>query len=211
MTSKHKQHNGNGGNRSRSSTHPPKFEANTIVSTVLRFQSSGTSDSLNVSSKELAAACGMMQVSSTTGYSIAQAVKVRRIDVWAQSLVAAGAVVPATVSVFFTSGSSDFVSTREISDTSTSTAVPAHVSVAPPSRSLQADWCATRAANTDQSMFNITAPQGAICDVHVSYILCDGNASSAITISGGVAGILDYQPLDGDGGVWIPIGKSLSG
>jgi len=81
---------------------------------------------------------------------------------------------------------------REFSDTSVSTATPAHVSTTPPAQSLASFW---QTASTG-TLFLITAPTGSIIDIVLSLINADGATTATSTVATAVIGTVYYMSLD---------------
>jgi hypothetical protein len=177
-----------------------------VVPYHLRFLAGSTASGVTCTGYELGAACGVMAATSTTAYSICQSVKVNKVEMWSPPASQGAA---STCSVLWTSaGGTVFTSNMEISDTTVSTAFPAHVESRPPVRSLAADWI--QVLSTSENVFSITCPSGTIIDVYLTAILADASsAPTAVTVAGATVGVLYYQPLDGDGGVLNPIGKTV--
>jgi hypothetical protein len=103
-----------------------------------QFRYTSTSATLTaINDTTLIAAAGAMAVSATLGQALFSTVKVNQIEIWTPP---ASQGVATTCSVLFPKGYNS--PAREITDTSVSVAIPAHVRVQPPQRSLcsLAEW-----------------------------------------------------------------------
>ncbi len=162
---------------------PIQFRANPELTRRYRFVSSSGTSTL-IQSTTLAAACGVVATSATVGQSIVQALKVREVEIWAPPSSQGSAV---TCSILWQGGSTS--QPREVSDTSVSTAIPAHVKSGPPAGSLASFW-----TTANNSLFTLVAPSGSIIDVTVSLVLADGNASTigAAVLVGATTGRMYY-------------------
>jgi len=83
----------------------------------------------------------------------------------------------------------------EFSDTSVSTAIPAHVRCSPPAKSLAAFW---QAAGNAANAFELVAPAGTILDISVEGILIDADeVGVTYAVATAVIGKPYYLALDG--------------
>jgi hypothetical protein len=85
----------------------------------------------------------------------------------------------------------------EYSDTTASTAVPAHVDCVPPPRSSAAFW---NGAATGGNVLTLTVGENAIVDVDVEFVMADGTSApsyGSVGVSGATAGFVYYMGLDG--------------
>lgn len=184
---------------------PPSFSANIIVPIHLRFVS-GTANTVSVTNYTLGAACGVSAATTTSAYSLFQAIRLSKVEAWSPTGTSTTA---ATCSLLWvaTSGN-NFAPNAEISDTSINVSEPAHIVCRPPSKSLASDWvqCSTVLC----TLFNFTGPVGTIVDVHCVGILNDSTTvPTSITAVGATVGLVYYQPMDGDGGSYTPLGKTV--
>lgn len=188
--------------------HPPQISANIIVGTVLRFIASSASSVAAISNLSLASAMGCIATSATAAHPMVNAVKITKIELWAMP----STTTATTVAVWFNSNLTPYSSQTEMSDSSTSTAEPAHLRVRPPQRSLAADWIQALAGTASQTIFAVTAPAGSILDVHIAGVLVDGagQGGPSITLVGATTGGGYYTAADGDGGIWAPVSKTVS-
>jgi hypothetical protein len=147
---------------------------------------------------------GIMAATATTAYALYGAFRIKEIEMWCAQTNTAGAVL-ATCAVSFPLGTS-FQSNREFSDSSMSPAYPAHIRVKPPGNEYAAFW-STYTAN---GYIAFSCTQNTIIDIVVEATLRDGTASvpAAITVAAATIGAVYYEPLDGQGGVILPVSRS---
>ena len=129
---------------------------------------------------------------------IANSVKVHKVSIWSPPAAQGGT---ATCSVTW-STANDYTAMVEVSDTTMSTAIPAHVSTKPPPGSAASFWLG---AGTN-TIFTVIAPTGSIIDVHCTHVLYDTQAAgTTVTVAAGTLGALYYMPLDGATDVYLPV------
>jgi len=188
--------------------HPPQFLANPVVPMKLRFSVANSSATgITVTPFTICQAGGMMAVTTSTQYPLATAVKVSRVRLWA-SATGAGSN-GATASIQWAGSGGNFGSNFDVSDTSLSQAYPAHVDSRPPARSLAADWSVGTNTGT---LFQIAISSNTevLIDVDAVFVLNDGTAGTVVTASGASVGTVYYAPLDGRGGVLLPVSKTVA-
>jgi len=131
----------------------------------------------------------MGTTTNTTVTAFTGSVRVKRVEIWAvgQTL---GTAITCSVLWAGTTNSADV----EVSDTSVSTAAPAHINSRPPRNSLASFW---NIAGT-QTLFSLVAPAGCIIDVEVEQTLFDDDNGSNATVSvaTAVVGTVYYLSLD---------------
>jgi hypothetical protein len=174
---------------------PPQVKTNVIFSHKFRFIATGSS-SFIVNPIKLAAACGTMcSVVNSTCSILTDSVRIRSIEVWSPA-PSQGTAATATVLWNQLSAGIANMSTLEYSDTSMSTAYPAHVKCRPPKASFAANW--TSSAATTPNLMTLSIATGSIIDLEVEMILGDTGASApTATVATGVLGTVYYLPLDG--------------
>jgi hypothetical protein len=155
----------------------------------------------------LITACGVSAATAILGYSLYQCVRVDKIEVWTPPASQGAA---ATCSVLFpAAGTSSQGMPREFTDTTVSTAKPAHIRCRPPLHSLCAFW--QNGSNTN-TLFTLVAPSGSIIDIWVSLVLADGArpaGAQQATLVGATIGNVYYCSLDSStkaGSLFTPIG-----
>lgn len=177
---------------SMNSQRPNQIRSNIQFSHTYRFTStSGTATAITANS--LACAAGTVcVVGNSTVYSLFAAVKMNQISIWSPSATQ-GAFATCSVEWSSTLGNT---STTEVSDTSVSTASPAHLVTGPPRASLASFW--NNNVNAASTLCTITAPTGSIIDVSVSVILVDDNIANPFdaSIATGTLGNFYYLSLD---------------
>lgn len=154
----------------------------------------------------LTAAGVAANTAGTTGTAIHQTVKVNQIEIWSPPASQGAAV---TCSVLFPASINS--PAREITDTTVSTAQPAHVVCSPPQKSLAGFW----QEGVGNTMFTLTAPAGSIIDIWLSLIIADGVQPTAntATLVGGTSGAIYYCSLDSStaaGSVYKPVGLTTA-
>jgi len=174
---------------------PPQVKTNVIFSHKYRYIATGSS-SFVVNAIKLAAACGTVCAVANTSCTIfTDSVRIRSIEIWSPA-PSQGTAATATVLWNQLSAGISNMSTVEVSDTSMSTAYPAHVKCRPPKASFAANW--TSSAATSPTLMTLSIATGSIIDLEVDLILADTGASGPVaTIATGVLGTVYYLPLDG--------------
>lgn len=184
-------------NSPKSRTQPPQIESVVSVTRTFRFRSTAGTAS-TISALNLCQAFGGIgTVTNTTIATLASAVKLHRISIWTPP-ASQGAV--ATCSVKWISATGGF--TSELSDTSMSTAIPAHVSGRPPAGSRPS----FQVASTSDPMFEIVAPTGSVIDVHATWMIRDqSNTSDTYAAATVTLGQIYWLPLDGTADLYLPV------
>lgn len=193
------QRKGNGRQRR---AQPPQLESNIMYNHVFRFRST-SGNVIPINDQDFRGIAGAVcSVANTTLNFVARAAKVHRVEIWTPPASQGAA---ATCSwVWYTP---DYVASREVSDTSVSTAIPAHVSTRPPPGSACAFWL----GGSGNQVAEVTAPTGSIIDIHVTLVLYDsGAAGTAYTVAAGTLGAFYYLPLDGDNDLLVPVGLTTT-
>lgn len=162
---------GSGGGLRKSQ--PSQFASNVSFGHTYRFVSTNATPTGVTVGSLLAAAGNVCTVSNSTVTSFFGSVKVNRIAMWAPP-AAQGSSATASVNWIGAANSSN----REVSDTTVSTAIPAHVNSRPPINSLASFW--SNGSNAAATLFTLVAPPGTIIDVSMSLILQDDDAIDSI-------------------------------
>jgi len=174
---------------------PPQLKTNVIFSHKFRYIATGSS-AFTVTPVRLAAACGVMcSVVNSTFSILTDSVRIKSIEIWSPA-PSQGTAATATVLWNQLSAGVSNMSTVEVSDTSMSTAYPAHVKARPPKDTFAANW--TSSASTTPNLMTLSIATGSIIDLSVEMIMGDTGAS-APTATGvtGILGTIYYLPLDG--------------
>jgi len=181
--------NKSSGTSRRGSAQPQQIESNVRIAHRYRFVSTNGASTAITPSSLLLASGSVGTVTNSTVVSLATAVKVNHIEMWCPP---ASQGSSATVSLDWI-GTSVQQPNREFSDTTVSTAVPAHLHCRPPAGSLAAFW---QQASTN-TLFKVVAPPGTIIDVSLSLIISDGDANQAsVAVATAVIGTIYYMSLD---------------
>lgn len=203
---------------------PPQLQTGTVVRQWYRYRvvsQAATGEPVTV--QTLINACGA--VASTTGvagtvtmYSIANAVRVRRIRAWCAAPAAGvigGSVLQsntafATCSVDFDVQSSSVTATAlQFTDTSMSPAVPAFIDVVPPQGCFASFW--HNRAEGGSTVFIGQMGLSGIMDIELEWILGDADTASNFTNSQTVtAGLIYYPALSTTNTAYIPVGRQLA-
>jgi hypothetical protein len=185
---------------------PRPFQANVRFSHRFRY----SNGSNNVTTEQITRGnlLNSIIVNLTGGTSngrIASAVRVKSIEMWTW-MNNQGAVADQTVALTWTS---NYGPTSEISDSTFSSAVPAHIRTSPPRDSLASFWSSS-GSNESEVILLISAPNYSIMDVVLDFVLLDGSTFTATTANNGSAGRVYYSPFDGPNGngYWQPVSMS---
>lgn len=175
--------------------HPPQIKSNLVFSHRYRFVANANA-AVNITSRNLVRAAGYVCTTATNGASIVGSVRIKEVEMWAPP-ASQGAATTCSILWIGASSSVPGASDIEYSDTSVSTAFPAHVRSRPPPKTLAGDFCQD---NSTLAMFSLVAPSGTIVDVDMELMLNDGAtvATSNFTVASGTAGLVFYAPLDAD-------------
>lgn len=180
---------------------PRQFRANPEISHQYRFTSTaGTAKT--ITGLLLGGACGVSARTAILGDLMFQMVKVKRVEIWSPPASQGAAV---TCSILWPISNSS--QPREVSDTTVSTARPAHVVSSPPPLSLASFWTS---ASSGTNLFTLVAPSGSVIDVWVSLVLGDGpnGGAGTVTLVGATIGGQYYCSLDSGtaaGSIYLPV------
>jgi len=150
-------------------------------------------------------AAGVAATTSILGYSLWDSVKVKRIEVFSPPAAQGSSV---TCSILFPATNQS--QAREVTDTSVSVSMPAHIVATPPPMSLCSFW---NNGNSATTYFTLVAPPGSIIDLTLGLVLEDGNgqaslANTAVLVGATVGGVY-YCSLDSStsaGSIYKPVG-----
>lgn len=186
------------------SLRPPVIPGNTTLVQRLRFTPSSNLTNYPVSPINMMQALGILATSSSLGYALFGSFRVLEVEMWTCQIPTSGSPL-ATCAVSFPLGSS-FQSNKEFSDSSLSSAVPAHLRVRPPGNEYAAFW----QTYTSTAFMAFSCTQNSIIDVVFECVIRDGTASipSSISLLSATAGSVYYAALDGIGGVIIPVSRA---
>ncbi len=157
--------------------HPPSYESSVLVDKVFRFQAnaslSATTTVTNVLDLLYTA------TSSTAGYRVIDAFKIKKLRVWAPPNPASSTPASASIQWYTTSGSF-----RQVADVSMGQSEPAFVESRPPMGDLRF-WIGT--GSSLGNLFLVTGPAGTIVDLHIIYRITINLPGVVVTNSNGIA------------------------
>ncbi len=175
----------------RNTLGPPQFSSNVVNRHTFRFIATQSPASGITANNLLAAVGNICHVANSAVMSIAGSAKLHRISIYTPPAAVGSA---STCSVTWLSGQADSPSLLEVSDSSVSTAQPAHITTVPPKESGASFWFTSSAT----ALFSMISPAGSIVDVDISYVLNDiGSAGVATTVAVGSLGVMYWLALDG--------------
>lgn len=174
----------------RGSTNPPQIRSNIVLSHIYRYVSSSGTPTAVTSASIFGALGTICTVANTTVTSWTGSFRIAAVELWGPPASQGAA---STVSCEWNIGVAQG-GTQEVSDTTCSVAVNAHVHTTPPRNSLASFW----QTPTTQTMFTLTAPSGTIIDLHVSAIMFDEESTgpTPITVTTATLGQTYYLSLD---------------
>lgn len=163
----------------------------------LRFVANSTMVSALITPSRLAAAAGLIATGATTSVHMCYAVRMREVSIWAYAGPVGSSAVTATLDWNSTSGAGNiFAPGNAVSDTSFSSAVPAHVHSSPPEGSNASFWHTPMDTTT---LITLSGPAQSIIDVVIEYVINDANTViSGPTIAGASTGQIYHRDLVSD-------------
>lgn len=167
---------------------PTAFQASFRFSKVLRYEAMADINS-SVSAQNFAAII-MAATSSTTGFSLVGAIRIKKIEAWSP------ATPGANVSLEYTQETTTFIGSPSIivSDTCVGSTFPAYVVLKPPKNSLSGFWISGNATSTGH-VVDIVCSENTIIDFHVELVMLDQTTvGQSVTSTGTTAGVL-YQKI----------------
>lgn len=176
---------------------PISYEPLAKVSGHIRFAASSALGNNTISIYDIVRLPGFMAATTTSGYNLAVAVRLRKMRIWG---FVATAGTPVTVSLqkagIDSSGNDFNDSFSRKSDTSVSFDRPAYIEMNfeqfTPSGAFHTN------AAVDGNVVNITCPAGAIVDFHYTYVMNYANAApTAIVLVGANVGTLYHKTILG--------------
>jgi hypothetical protein len=170
---------------------PSQINVHPIHSRVFRFQNNAQVSNYVITRRSLLSLQGTVNVSATNALTIIQAIRIRRVSIWA---CAANGVQSVNVEWLDPHGPS-------IQKTASgTTTIPCHLVTRPPLNSFAALWSQVTATSTYQEqLFSVSLLEYSTIDVEVDLVYADGLVSanesiSRTTTSTGLA--IGYAPLD---------------
>jgi len=172
--------------------HPPMIQMSFQGTKTLRFIASGVHKDI-ITVKNLLDTL-IIATSATTGNDIFESIRLKSVEMWAQS---ASSAVTLTLG-FISNGVGGDAPTKIYSDTAMGPNEPAHLICRPPKNSSAGFWQSGFSTN---QLFEINAVAATIIDVTFDYVLMTDSYVSAAAnpLAGATAGILYARGLDGLG------------
>lgn len=170
-----------------------------------RFQSNAALTNVVIGSSNLLGLL-KMAATSTTAYALFNAVRIKRVSVWAPP---ASDLVPVTASLEYSIGTgAGNIGNRPrvYSDTSVGSTRVAAVSAAPDKQSAAAMWqLRSSSLTTNGAVFTLNGPLNTIVDVELDAVLQNGETAPGATgATGATAGLIYADYLD-NGGLLTPL------
>lgn len=197
MSNKSMQRGKRGQSNRQNKMTPPQLSTNVMYRHVYRFVSASDT-AHSVQGSDLLGVCGTVNTAANIQTLITAAVKLHSVKIWtppsAQGL-------SSTCSLEYANAT--FAPSSEVSDSTMSTAVPAHIASTPPAGSVAAFWI----TGTGNTIFTIVAPMGSIVDLDMSSVLVDTNAASnaITTTAAGTLGEVYYLGLPSTSPALTPV------
>jgi hypothetical protein len=188
---------------------PPIIQGTPLVKRTFRFRNSSTLVQVGCGLGGVLGALGSIcTVTNSKVRTVASSIRIHSITMW----------LPAG-----TTGDGGFIdwgnaaSAGYVKDDSKISTIPDGVTETrallfkPPGKTLCGDWLNPSVLALSTALFFISAPTGAIFDLHVSYTLSNVNNGVDQTVATGVLGAFYYLSLDGAGGNQIvPVGLTTT-
>ncbi len=179
-------------NLKQGSDHPGQLMTSVSISHCFRFQSSAAINMTvtNVSLGDLLC----MASAATAAYQLANAVRIRKVEIWGGP---DSTLAPVTVAVDFSSNTVGGIGpSQRFSDTSIGSTRIAHLVAVPPKSATASMWQVSNGAVI--SLFRLELPANAVIDIHYSLTLRDETGQQAVTgaVAGATAGQLYVRALD---------------
>jgi hypothetical protein len=175
---------------------PPPLESNLRLTRTYRFLSTSASEAAINQSSFLAIAGAICTATNSTTVLLARSCKIHSIKMWSP-----GVAGPTSVSIEWTAGVG-FNRAEEISDTTVSTAIPAHVSSKPPHGSF-ADFEFSEGSSVPAVL---KVPADTVVDVHITHWFNDTSSIVSRSVTAGNLGEVYYFALDGAANTLVPVG-----
>lgn len=190
---------GRGGGAVRGTSQPMQLQASIQVDKVVRFSFDGPLSNVRVDDTDLLDLF-CVATSASAAYRLASAVRLRRIEMWGEPVSGGSSVSIEDVGTLSPGVGSP---SRVVEDTTLGISRPAHILWRPRLQSIQSMWLS---ADDGRSLLLISSTGTGYLDLHVSFMLQDGETPVAVTapVSGASVGQLYVRSLDG-GGAIIPV------
>ncbi len=183
-------------NGANGSTFPKQLPASIQIDKVIRFKASAALTDAPVAIADL---MDLLCVAATTtsAYRLPTAVKLRKIEAWSPPDSAGAATILAVEEVAQGTG---FVSpSRRIEDVTMGQSRPAHIVWKPQVDTLLSKWL--NDTGFSANLIRLTGPSGSTFDVHISFVLQDGESTVAVAaaVVGATVGRLYIRSLNSSG------------
>jgi len=185
---------------------PSPFNANIVVKHRFRFLCGGSAVTGIKINRGNLLAMFIMGSTPTGGYRMISGIKLNRVELFTQAVPGTSS---ASVALTWLGVNAPVT---EISDTTLSSAYPAHIATSPPMDSSAA-WWSTIGVNESEYLFAITCSSYTIIDVWCEFVLLDTGLGVVQITSGATnLGVLYYCVLDGPSGSgnFVPVGTSTA-
>ncbi len=179
---------------------PPQLQATLQIDKVVRFKASAALSDVTIAAANMLNVLAMA-LTATTSARLPQTVKLRKLEAWAPPSTDGTPVVLSVEDVAAGLGFSN--SSRRVEDVTMGQNRPAHIVWKPSPLSLASKWLDLNGS----SIFRLNGPSGTTVDVHLSWVLQDGETPvSAGALVGATAGQLYMRALDASGsGLLVPV------
>lgn len=181
------------------------MRSNIVFTHKFRFTSDLGSVS-SITARNIIQACGVSAATTTAGYPIVTSARIKSIELWAPpSALGANATVTCTWFGFQTTNLSEL----EVSDTTMSTATPAHIRSVPPPLSTAAMWF----VDSTSAIMALAVPPNGIIDLVLEMVLVDGPGTvlaPGFTLVAATVGAVYYPALDGINHHYGPVGLTTA-
>jgi len=184
----------------KASPQPPRYDSNAYVSKTFRFNCT-SGGFFTITPAKLGALIVVGTVVNTSATLLFDAVKVRKIEIWAGQPPSGGV---STISIAWTGSIAGIMGDQKVvSDTSIGADRVAYICSKPPKNSQVAQWQQTDNSGIGtNTLFQLNLTTNAIVDVHLNLRLPFGTRTSANTVALGVVALTQiyYLALDNPAG-----------
>jgi len=175
----------------REIAHPSQVDNTFVVTKKIRYYTAAAGTYV-ISSTNLLCAMSVGKTLNTTVNALCYSTKVRQIEIFGGP---AAVAAQGTVGVYWFGGT--WGTDAYISDSSCSTAEPAHVVTRPPQKSSADFWI--NADNFVAAVFSIELTAGSIVDLTLDLRFNNATTIATMAVTTCTVGVLYYMPLDGSG------------
>jgi hypothetical protein len=173
-------------------SHPPQINGLELRHGVtLRYRVAGTATSTAITFQNLLDTM-LVATTATAGTDLFQAVRVRRVQIWACPALGSAS----SVSLEFAGVTAGLVGDQAVHTDTSMGIQPAHVSARPSTRSLASDF----QLSSNATAFTLSCPAGSVVDVELSFrsqFAPSANATAQNALVAATAGVQYLRGLDG--------------